>query len=81
MPIYEVEVTHTVSGVIWLEADNDEMARAEAMELADPSDWDEADVPDIDLMAHDEVPSHVWRYWSGGEEGDWVYPAEETADA
>jgi hypothetical protein len=71
--IYKVEVTEEKKAFIYVEADSAGEAREAAEELMYdlvPSDWDY----DTDSYVWGEVPVEKVedRYWSGGEDGDWV---------
>lgn len=72
MTLYRLLLTRTDRCTIWVEADDEDNARAAAQELGDVVDWlegDESDIDDVDIV--DEVPEGE-RYWSGGEAGGWV---------
>ena len=69
--IYEVEITRTGRAIVYVEADDKSEAREAAEELVQSRDFDDLD-EDVIIGEIDEQFVHN-RYWSGGDQGDWVY--------
>lgn len=69
MTIYEIQFVRDQEAVIYVEAEDVETAKQDAVELLWDADWETLDES---LDYANEVRGKVGRYWSGGENGDWV---------
>jgi hypothetical protein len=69
--IYEVQLKRVQVISVWVEADTQDQAIDDGLELVyDVADW--ADIS-YDAQASETVMERVWdRYWSGGPEGNWI---------
>lgn len=73
--LYKVDVEQTFRGSVWIEADSTEEAEEGAVELFEHDDPEvDIDTDAVFTRSFTALPDHVWRYWAGGETGDWVHP-------
>lgn len=69
MPIYAVKFRREQYATVYVEAEDVQAAKMDAVELTYDEDWytEEESIEDVY-----ESRGHKGRYWSGGEQGDWV---------
>lgn len=71
MPIFDVLLTRTEQAHVFVEADTRDQALLDADQIVDDTDYVDVD-DEHEITGTVDKPTH--RYWSGGEEGRWVYP-------
>ncbi len=78
MTLYACEVTRTDHSTIYVEADSAEQAEVDARELMLDLevDWEPEDV---EVLTSETSTAGPFAYWTGGDNGHWVYPTDGGA--